>query len=477
MSKIEFSIYKDFEVQGKWWVLGNEDLKLSGILKNSKEGLILDIFGSFGSASDLMQKNESKVHDIIVGNTFEGEVTLVECTEIYATASHFYDIDDSETYTRYIVRRAVKGRHYESKSHILLPKLTVEFTNLQAWLGYQPFESTHKPLGIQCNTDIETFESYVESERLKISSNISFSYTNAPFKSEILYKPAIVFEPDEPQNIEWYEEKIRSFQRLLCVLTNSKVFVESMRYLTFSKERSITIVTSQAADYTNKELSIGNVFLIGFQELGHSISTVIQKWYSCQIESSLLLYINVILRGSNMNIEDKFLSYAKAMESGHRNSSVSENKFMDDEDYKKIVQRMIDSVKHELDVNFINKLQGTLRYAHEYGFQRRIKETIKSVSEDLRVHLLLGNSVQNFADLIRINRDYYTHFGDSSDKIFTTSQLYYVNKSLKLIVLWQISREIEIPEEVLVKAIEREAYDLLYLQKGVSLFRITDPIT
>lgn len=83
-------------------------------------------------------KNESKVHDIIVGNTFEGEVTLVECTEIYATASHFYDIDDSETYTRYIVRRAVKGRHYESKSHILLPKLTVEFTNLQAWLGYQP---------------------------------------------------------------------------------------------------------------------------------------------------------------------------------------------------------------------------------------------------------------------------------------------------------------------------------------------------
>ncbi|MEK5358186.1 ApeA N-terminal domain 1-containing protein [Paenibacillus sp. FSL L8-0709] len=139
MAKMEFSINKDFEVQGKWWVLGNEDLKLSGILKNSKEGLILDIFGSFGSTSDLMQRNESKIYDIIVGNTFEGEVTLVECAEIYATASHFYDIDDSETYTRYIVRRAVKGRHYESKSHILLPQLTVEFTNLQAWLGYQPF--------------------------------------------------------------------------------------------------------------------------------------------------------------------------------------------------------------------------------------------------------------------------------------------------------------------------------------------------
>lgn len=475
MAKTEFSIYNNFDVQGKWWVASNEDLKLSGILKNSKEGLRLELIGSFDSASDLLQRNESKVYDIIVGNTLVGAVTLVKCVEIYATASSFFDIENSETYTRYSVGKAVKGRHYESISDILLPQLTVEFTNLKAWLGYQPFNSTYDPIGIESNVNIETFESYVESERLKISSAVSFSHSITRFNSELFYKPAIVFEPDEPHSIEWYEEKIRSFQRLLCVLTNTKVFVESMRYLPFCiDKRDITVVTPQAADYTNKELAIGNIFLVGVQELGHCISTVIQKWYSCQIESCVLLYVNVILRGFNMNIEDKFLSYAKAMESAHRDSNIAENKFMDDEDYKKIVQKMIDSVKNELDPNFINKLQGTLKYAHEFGFQRRIKEIIKSVSEDLRAHLLLGYSVQDFVDVIRINRDYYTHFGDLSDKMFTSQQLLYVNISLKLIVLWQIFREIGIPEDVLVKAIEREAFDLLSLQKGKSLFRIAD---
>ena len=464
------SIYDEFTYKGSWWLPGFEDRKVSGILKYSNTGIVLELFGSFNGINFVDRAQEKDTYQIVLGDCYEGKVTLIDCIVTNQQAKHFLEEDRQQCLTSILIQTVIMGMHSVSKETIKFSKLQVHFSNLEVWLRYSPFKSTSEPIGIVLK-DIETFEAYLEEMELKISSTYTIGNRSEMYEHEGLeYKPFIVFESTTPQNLKWFNEVIWKFRNFLCVLTDSNIFVESIASPRVGLSIEVNIYPYPLPNYRDIKLQRFNSFMVGIQEIQVNIETILKKWYTTNINSSILMFVNTISR-DNLLLEDKFLSYSKAIESAHRENTSVPSKFIDDFKYKELVDKMLLAVKDDIDSDLKNKLQSTLKYANEFGFQRRIKEVLKNIPEELQPFILLGLSISKFADRIRINRDYYTHFGDYSDFLFEPRQLIYTNKSLKLIVLWMIFDEIGISNEVLIRALEEDYFWLSTLKKGKELFK------
>ena len=141
-------------------------------------------------------------------------------------------------------------------------------------------------------------------------------------------------------------------------------------------------------------------------------------------------------------------------------------KFVEDEKYTEIVMKMISSIKEEAPTDLISKLQGTLKYANEYGFQRRIKDVIRMLPEPLLGLVLAGQKLKVMADQIRNNRDYYTHFGEKPKDLYSMQQLLLIQDRLKVIALFAFLKELGLPEERIVEVILEDYLLIQRLQRA-----------
>lgn len=82
----------------------------------------------------------------------------------------------------------------------------------------------------------------------------------------------------------------------------------------------------------------------------------------------------------------------------------------------------------------------------------------------------MGLEVRDFADIVRINRDYNTHFGEISDKLFSPHQFMSINESLKLIMLNTILRQIGISDDLLWTILNFNKNWIGYLNNSKELF-------
>lgn len=468
MSKIP-TIYDEFECKGSWWVAGQEDNKVSGVLKYSKMGIVLELFDSF-TYTDFFDNDRSiEKHSVILGDCFDGLVTLLDCVRINKQLRFSPSSGKTNAHITFRIDLLIKGIHYNSVEEILLPNAQVHFSNLEMWLRHHPFEKTFEPSSIKL-TEIKTFEAYIANIQLKISSAYSVKSNSEMYESEgFAYKPYISFVTDTKHDIEWFRKTIWKFRNFLCVLTDSDVYIESIE-CELSFEHTIRIYTTPVSSYEHTKLERFHVFMIGLEEIRENINAILTDWYNNKIDQSIYIYIDNIIKKSKV-LEDKFIAYVKAIESAHRENESITTKFMEDDLYKVTINKMLDVAKLDNFPNdLLNKLRDNLKYANEFGFQRRVKDVLKDIPDEIKEFVLLGHRVQDFADIIRINRDYYTHFGDFPERLFTTSQLLYINKSLKIITVRLILNEIGILDDILIKALQYEYYLLTNLKQGSSLF-------
>ncbi|MGE7271966.1 HEPN domain-containing protein [Brevibacillus panacihumi] len=467
------TIYDEFSFGGEWWIAGEEEHKISGVLQFTKDqGIILKLFGSFeyhrqSPDEPIVKRNVS--YQIIHGDCFEGMVTLINGFSIRANTKHYPNENKMANVNMIKFDLMLTGIHVSNLDEFRMKGMSVNFSNLEMWLLQIPFETIFEPFGIKIN-ETEKFDAYVEHLKCKIESSYTIEHKSELYEHEtLIYKPYIFFHPDEPQNLNWFMETIVGFKNLLSILMNTNIFIKSIEY-SERHVRTIHIYPTPLANYDpNIKVEQFNSFVINPFILRDNLSNVLDKWYSNKIESSILMYLRTIT-SSDMLLEDKFLSYAKAIESIHRETNPN-NKFVEEQLFNETVDKMLSAVKDSIDVNLYNKLRDTLKYANEHGFQRRIKESINVMPDDIKPYVLLGfNKIADFADVVRKNRDYYTHFGSVPDCLLSPHQFFGINRSLKLITLYLILRQIGISDEIFLHTIQQEALWLINLERDREKF-------
>ncbi|MEI4651875.1 HEPN domain-containing protein [Bacillus cereus] len=455
-------IYDEFEYAGHWWSPENPERKVSGTLIFSKDGITLELIGTINGKSNWKEITEEHVGEfpILYGECEEGPVTLIKGFEVNKRTG--YIITSILKFNKMIV-----GKHIDSVENLKLTNFSISLTNLESWLKYHPFE-----WGYTEETQLykvrkqEIFEVFVEKIQATIKSNYHITTNDEMYKGVgYKYTPELKIISEEPKSLDWFEDIAFSLRNLLSILMDSAVFIES---ISFEEEihRRIQIYSIPFRNYRKETIERFQRLNFDLPKIQSFIGELLNNWFETKVETSHENYIKNIFDSRSLILEDIFLNYAKALESFHRDNTIESGKFVGDEEYTEIVKKMISSIKEEAPTDLISKLQGTLKYANEFGFQRRIKEVIRMLPEPLDELVLAGQKLKDMADQIRNNRDYYTHFGEKPKDLYSMHQLLFINDRLKVIALYAFLKELGLPEDEIVKGILEDYYLIQRLQRA-----------
>ncbi|WP_405168323.1 HEPN domain-containing protein [Paenibacillus sp. FSL H3-0286] len=461
-------IYDTFEYPGVWWIAGEEGNKVGGVLKFTVNDILLELNGE--EVNILSFQNDPQRLSVIHGNCLEGAITLFNGFPLSQNTNYGIGKNNPHSILKLSFTKLLIGEHYQSLADVVFPELSFEFSNFNEWMNFSPIEIECLENGIQISAKtFETFETYVEEIKAKISFAYTFGNSGEEFSyQQLSYKNFVTIKPDQPQSLEWYERVAKKFKDLLSILTDSNIIMEYVECSTL--EKRVRYYPISYNDYKKSKISPYKGFMIPFTVIKEEIDNILNKWYTLKITSSALIYVNILANEKYMFFEDIFLGYSKALESAHRDCYLDNNKFVDEEKYEQITSTMLESVRQEGLGDLYSKLASTLRYANEFGFQRRIQEIIKSLDPKIQEKVIMGLKVRDFADIVRINRDYNTHFGEISDKLFSPHQFISINESLKLIMLNTILRQIGISDELLWTVLNFNKNWIGYLNNSKELF-------
>jgi hypothetical protein len=455
-------MYDEFEYAGHWWLPENPESKVSGTLLFSKDGITLELIGAINGKSNWEDINEESVgkFSILYGECEEGPITLINGFEINKRTGYI-------TTSILKFNKIIVGKYIDSIENFKITNLSISLTNLESWLKYHPFEWDYsEETHLHKISKQEIFEVFIEKIQATIKSNYHITTNDKMYKwVGYEYTPELQIISEEPKSLDWFEDIAFSLRNLLSILMDSAVFIESSSFEE-EKYRRIQIYNIPFRNYRKETIERFQRLNFDLPKIQGFIGEILNNWFQTKVESSHQNYLKNIFDSKSLILEDIFLNYAKALESFHRDYTIESGKFVEDEEYKEIVKKMISSIKEEVPKDLISKLQGTLKYANEFGFQRRIKDVIRMLPDPLLRLVLAGQKLKEMADQIRNNRDYYTHFGEKPKDLYSMRQLLFIGDRLKVIALYAFLKELGIPEERIVEGILEDYLIIQRLQRA-----------
>lgn len=480
----KFKIFDTIEYSGLWWIIGEEDKRISGVLKRSVEDQIrLEISGDFDDESSLITGLAKGELPIVLGDCYNGIVTLVNCVATWSGTRFAFE-ENSKKKVTMIFEHIIVGKHYKSVSDIKFSSIDAEFSTLKYWMDLSPFKiDILGEVTLIKEENNLALNVYINEYKMRLTTGYGVEEVSDNYESEgVKYTYYLNIEPDEKQSLEWYLKVVGKFNQFLSVYTDSITVTLSLSGTPDHKRgdnKSFPICEIPYQGYSDGEKrGRFEAFTVSIYNMRDNIEEILNKWFSLNHDEILYTYIGNIPH-DNRTIQEKFLGYAKIIESLHRfQDNGVQTTFIDPLRYEEIIKKVLVTLENEIDVdnNLRNKISDTLKYANEHGFQRRIKEVLKSVPENLSKAICFGMKPAKYADSVRINRDYYTHFHEkSSSGILSDYEMIAMNFSLKVLSLWMISRKIGINTNVLEHAFMHRGHWInVLLRFGVERFGV-DP--
>lgn len=397
-----------------------------------------------------MKSNSDAEFPIVLGDCYDGVVTLIFCEGSWAGIRQDFSAGSAKKKVTMVFKFAIFGENYESIEDIYFPKFIAEFSNLKYWMDHAPVSvEVFEKVALKEHS-VHDLNVRIEQYRLKIMSGYSLNDVSEEYETAgISYTYYLTFEPDEPQSLEWYLNVVNKFNQFLSIYTDSLTYVLSLQGINHEWTKLISICNIPLPDYKKVTKNRVNDFIMSIYNMSDEITEILNKWYALDHEDILYTYIGNI-PNDRKTIQEKFLGYSRVIESLHRlQDNGVKTTFIDPFDYAKIIERVMNSFKEDMGIDLWNKVNDNLKHANEHGFQRKIKDVLKALPKDIEKRVCYGMKPPKYADIVRINRDYYTHFFAKPDNLLNDYEMIAMNFSLKFICLWMISLKIGISQEKL----------------------------
>jgi ApeA N-terminal domain 1 len=466
----KLSIYDQFEIRGYWWLPSNPKHVIAGILNFGMEGINLELFGSL-TEGDLFEGRSSKF-DIVLGQTEEGIITLHDG---FQTKMKMAGI----TSTQLTFNKMLIGKHFNNKKEMLFHSVYINYSYLEEWMGHHPFSDEYveeegklTQAGLTY-TFPPVFEAVIESIGATIKAGYHFNTSSKQYKKKTYeHSSSLHVIPQERQNLDWILYITGELQNMLTLLMNRPVFPKRITakgdLINAEKglREKIEIFILPMRAFQEKSIRLTDRY-ITYHLIQDNIAEILSNWFADDaIKSSRKIFLrNIYTEG--LDWENKFLDYAKSIESFHRNTSGDAGKLVTDETYEPIKQQMIEAISKDTDQNLKQKLIGTLKYAHHFGFQRRIRETLLQLNSDLQ-NLMFEDvkKLKAFAGDVTNTRDYYTHIGDLPVYYFKGWDLYHANKRMHTVLFYQLCKRLGIGEDILCPVILQNDWLVQWLKNA-----------
>lgn len=463
-----------YECSGYWWMPDSSNNKVYGTLKFlPTEGYILKLMSFFNQGTSF-EKNKSfgksaESTEIILGLNSEGkDITLHNCT-IYKRDILF---EKDITILTYIVSFVFVGFHFEKKEDIRFKSVSVYYHLLNEWVGIS---------GIKQNTELDSEGKLIElnynyNPLDKIKVNLRDFYLEIgwdlhsnfiPNTGELKLKQTtfVKIEPQSSASFDYFLTTCYNIQNFLSMGLRRATFPlimegknENFYYdLVLKKGKvypNIKIFYSALGENDNKNSISSDHMLFSYSDIGDHLENCLNNWFNKKenLEPVYRLYFGTMYN-SSMFLQNKFLNLIQCLESYHRR--IYGGKYCTDEEYKEIYNRMLESLAYDIESDFREKLEGYLKYAHEFSLKKRLKSIIKILKKnEIYINPSFDKKGHLISDLGDIRNELTHHdeiSGKSEDFVKMSDYIEIMQRIIEICLLL----ELELPSEVFIELVKK----------------------
>lgn len=468
---MKMNLLDEFEVKG-YWRLPDSEEEVSGILFFKTDKIMLELLGGFEDENDLPDK--LKRYDIVLGFSDKGEeFTLFD---VYMKTFSF---NAPGIYTEsYLVSEFIVGGSFRSKEDILCYSMSIYPTYLTEWLdrgNYNVMYDKNRYLKSIEWVGSESFEHYIPilDAVVKEVSYIEES-ANSQYNFKWSTQSGISVIPTDMQKLEWFFDVSHSMKNLLTLIINQPIYIT--RYFLYGEiDNSIEGNEKYRKKYsyfrTMKNITIKEKFnetntFIMYRDIEHLFSTIINNWFQLKDEYETIfdLYTSEFYKTRYLN--SSFLSAVQSLEIYHRKKY--NTKIFDEDAYLEYASKLIGFAKAEIP-EFASKIEGMMQYGNEVSLNKRIKELLGTVGEDIKEYIIGGKrSQKKFLQQLVDTRNYLTHFdkGEKRNLLESFDEFFYAIQRLKAIQIVLLYKELGIGEDFVFKKIKSTSQFSWHLPKA-----------
>lgn len=439
---------KEIEYKGIWWLAGNEENYISGILKfNSDEGAHLELIGQLSGYDNLEA-------DIILGKTPNGtNITLFRCFEINKTFS-------SNGFPTTIVFANVvfEGVHFNSEKDIKFNEISCHYSNLDEWAWMNAMDINMLPGG-----ELEIKYKLPE----KLSVDVSEEYTIEIYPKTQTPRLSIVQkEANITQKIyvKVINKRLNSFDELMDKLYHVQHFIslgigEPIAVMDVFGETEINkdefngqvLYPKVIMYFCTKEPSkayktiLPPHMLFNLRLIKDEFDAILKRWFDKEevLKPVFNLYFGT-LYNSDMYLEQKFSNLIQAIESYHRRTRI--NTEIEPNEHEKRIKSILQSV----DIQYKEWLENRLTYSNEPTLRTRLSDLTNECAK--LINISSSKSKKSFISKVCDTRNYFTHYDFSlADKAAKDTDLFHLFYKLKVILEFNLLLEIGFNKELAYK--------------------------
>lgn len=449
MAKKEPSLFDSFQYKGVWWFPNRPDARLPGVLVRDGEIFTLELFDAGGRISSTLDGAGyvfSYQAALVLGQLEDGRPCTLHQT--YETNRP----RNSEGFEKSVAEPncAFIGVHFPSPDAIRFRSVTVEFTDLAAWM----FDSS--PF---IREDIEEegrFQGWRVSQKVPeptfadvpaIDATVGFGYSASTSGSltthELSVAAGITISPRTVRDFEWYLRVIRDVQNWLTLLIGRPVQPSRIDAST-EQHRKIQVIPSWMGKRRDEPISPIHV-RVKLPAVRSEVEGLLRNWFerSERLRDVYNLFFGAI-HAEGMYVESRYLSLIQAVEAFSRATTTSA--YVPPQQYEAIRAALAQAIPPDTPPDLRSSLQNRIRYGNEYSLRKRLNELLRSLEQDTLG--LICRDRQTHVEKVVATRNYLTHYtSELRDQAWHDDKLFHACQSLTVLLAILLFKEIGFGEQ------------------------------
>lgn len=461
MADKQIDLTKAFELRGRWWLPGNENHQIFGILKfDPAADFNLELDGWLDpNRKPFTAKPFSP--PVIHGVTREG----VKCSLLksFERKSTFYTAGTQTSILH--VNLAIIGTFIPSFENTCFRSSSVRYTNLEAWIGRSGLSQQTDYLkgGKKSWSIAYSSPNIVKYPVPEIQSTLSFvpwsqmSFDN--YSGTLSQSESIGIRPKSKKNIEWFLSVAHHLRNLLSLFAAERFFYRSFRLeIERKKLPHFNKMVKMEADLVFRQNYFGEVRSIGPPEVPFpypvvrkDLKNILSFWFKGQ---NVLKPVHDLFFGTMYNLqigaEFQFLSMTQALESLHRH--LHRGRYISKKTYERCKQALTSAIPSGTPNDLREALKTRIKYGNEHSLSKRL--TLMGRNLNAKTRQLIHPDYKAFISRCVDTRNYLTHYDPAlKTKAMSNLEMFEATFCLRLLLTIYLFKEIGMREQVITEVI------------------------
>lgn len=439
----------DNEIFNKQGLFYYEDNEFTGIIKKNENGSL-----EVNTLNPIIFSKDDFV--LITGHVNGKKVSFVMYNHfIYShSTEHTWEVT-------YLIHSLFIGETYTNFDQLKFKNISLKINNISSTMRLlssfnhnftSETEKKYSPLIINPQKDmVVNFENFILKIRLNHFYESRGNFGNgqyANFKEEII----IIIEYSKKENLNIIIGDIRIIQNLFTFLTGRSRIIELNA---FDKEyEDINLIIPMVSN----EVINRSQYPSAIQLTNSNIENITKKWFENYKQFNSVYDLYFSLEDSHLNSSTLFLTYAQILESYHRQRY--EGEYADNQKFKRISKKVrkclkeTDEIKaiedNNVRIELTNKIVSSIKFSYEFTLHDRLLELFNELNvyeffQEI-LHKFVNDAddpIEDFCNLIKNNRNYYTHYGDKSENVLDDENLVELNEALNMVIKLIFLKELD----------------------------------